>query len=89
MTISVWIPGETLMAPAAKLTDLPSTDLMTTGLGLKSAAPLEAPRINALSDSAESDVSIVSVMPQPDKRHTDAARASPTQKDDRASTTAT
>ncbi len=40
---------------------------MTTGVGLKSAVPREAPTISALFEGNESDESIVSVMPQPIK----------------------
>jgi len=39
--------------------------LITTGLGLKSTVPRDAPSITALFDADESDVPIVSVVPQP------------------------
>lgn len=65
MTSSTCIPGDTRIDPAAKLTDLPSTDLMTTGLGLNSAVLRDAPSISAVSDFDVSEESIVSVTPQP------------------------
>lgn len=65
MTIKTWIPGETLTEFAVTETDFPSTDLITTALGLKSTVPREAPSITALFDADESEASIMSVVPQP------------------------
>lgn len=89
MTTSTWIPGETLTEPAAKLTDFPSTDLTTTGLGLNSAVPREVPCISAEFDSDEPDVAIVSVAPQPNRRHTDNTAVSFAKNADRAFKTST
>ncbi len=62
------MPGEIRTEPAAKLTGLPSTDLMTTGRGLNNAEPREAPSISAVFAVSAPVESMVSVTPQAARR---------------------